>query len=223
MDPRIEQSVTHTRKPRGQGGSRRSEILEAAKKLFVEDGVGNVTMRRIASSVGVSPTALYLHFADKDAILAAIAQDLFTELLSEMEQNWDLRLTPLPRLRAGLRAYVGFGLAHPDEYRLSLMTRPCGPASCAVAMAGRSFALLQDCVTELIGEGVFRALPPERLAETLWAMMHGITALLLDQAENLATPGAVLIETAIDVIEFGMLNQDRRTGETVTNPPEPRS
>ena len=67
----MDQSVdtTRIRKPRGQGASRRGEILSAAKHLFAEEGVAHVTMRRIGAAVGVSPTPHYNHLADKDAVL----------------------------------------------------------------------------------------------------------------------------------------------------------
>lgn len=77
MNHITESVAVRTRKPRGQGASRRGEILDAAKRLFTEEGYAQATMRRIAAEVGVSPTALYLHFADKEAILRAIAEDFF--------------------------------------------------------------------------------------------------------------------------------------------------
>ena len=70
-----------SRKPRGQGASRRAEILASATRLFLEEGVDHVTMRRIAQAVGVSPTALYVYFPDKAAIFLAIAETWFAELL----------------------------------------------------------------------------------------------------------------------------------------------
>ncbi len=196
------------RKPRGQGASRRGEILVAAKHLFAEQGVAHVTMRRVAADVGVSPTALYMHFADKDALLAAIAQDTFAELLDRLEHSRLPGQTSLERFRAGLRAYVEFGLARPDEYRLTFMTRlftKAGAGVCALEMANQSFAILQERISELIGAGVFRPGRPALLAEAAWAMLHGVTALLLDQAENLENPPGLLIDAALNLLEAGLL------------------
>lgn len=199
---------TKLRKPRGQGGSRRGEILAAAKHLFAEEGVDHVTMRRIAGVVGVSPTALYMHFADKDAMLAAIAQDTFGELLERLEQSQTEGQTLLGGFRAGLRAYIKFGLERPDEYRLTFMARLFDRArarTCALEMADHSFAILQNHIMDLIAKGVFRGGHPPKLAEAVWAMLHGVTALVLDQAANLDTDPAALIETALDLLECGLI------------------
>ena len=207
----MDQSVdtTRIRKPRGQGASRRGEILEAAKHLFAEEGVAHVTMRRIGAAVGVSPTALYMHFADKDSLLAAIAQDTFSALLSRLEQSKATGRTPLERFRAGLRVYIEFGLARPDEYRLTFMTRlfrRLDAKTCAVEMADRSFAILEEGMAELIRDGVFRPGHPAELAEAVWAALHGTTALLLDQADNLHTAKERLVTASIGLIERGLLS-----------------
>ena len=86
-------TILRTRKPRGQGASRRAEILAAAKALFVADGVEHVTMRRIAAAVGVSATALYVYFPDKDAILRAIAAESFIALIAAHERSMRARST----------------------------------------------------------------------------------------------------------------------------------
>src|SRR5689334_4199179 len=108
-------SPPRTRKPRGQGASRRAEILAAAKRLFLEEGFERTTMRRIAAMVGVSSTALYVYFADKEAILHAIAEQTFEDLLACLEASPPAAASPVDRFRAGLRAYVTFGRSRPDE------------------------------------------------------------------------------------------------------------
>jgi AcrR family transcriptional regulator len=201
------------RKPRGQGASRRGEILQAAKHLFAQEGVAHVTMRRIGAAVGVSPTALYMHFADKDALLSAIAQDTFSALLERLEESKVEGASTRAQFRAGLRAYVHFGLERPDEYRLTFMSRlfrRSEPRTCAVEMADRSFALLQDHVTELMRDGTFQPGVPALTAEAIWAMLHGVTALLLDQADNLENPPAALIEAALDLVEAGLVGPARK-------------
>src|SRR5215472_11841865 len=101
----------HGRKPRGQGASRRGEILAAAKCLFAEEGYEAATMRRIAAAVGVSGAALYVYFSDKEAILFAIAEETFGELLAALEASQRSSGDPLQRFRAGLLTYVAFGRA----------------------------------------------------------------------------------------------------------------
>ncbi len=212
MDQLTDVAVLRGRKPRGQGASRRGEILAAAKHLFAEEGVNHVTMRRIGAAVGVSPTALYMHFADKDALLASIAQDTFTELLARLEHSKRPELSPMAAFRAGLRTYIQFGLERPDEYRLTFMSRLIkrdDPEGCAVEMADRSFAVLRDRLSDLMQAGLIQAGEPIRIAEAVWATLHGITSLLLDQAENLETAHECLIEATLDLVEFGLVGRTR--------------
>ena len=193
-----------TRKPRGQGASRRGEILEAATRLFLDEGVSQVTMRRIAAAVGVSPTALYVYFPDKDAILQAIAEAWFTELLAALEASQRDQDGVADRFRAGLRAYVGFGLARPDGYRLTFLSKAAAPAGCDdVPAADHSFAILQRGVEDMIAAGEFRQTPSERAAEAIWACLHGVTALLMDQAPHVGTPPAALVDHVIEMIVAG--------------------
>ncbi len=196
-----------TRKPRGQGASRRGEILSAATRIFLEEGVAHATMRRIAAAVGFSTTALYVYFPDKDAILRAIAEATFAELLEVLEasQRSDAAL-PI-RFRAGLRAYIDFGLARPDAYRVTFLS----PASRAqpdpcdtIQAADHSFAILQSGIEDMMAAGLFRPAPAEPEAEAIWACLHGITAMLLDQAEHIKTPHGQLIERVIDMAMAGL-------------------
>lgn len=200
------------RKPRGQGAARRGEILAAAKRLFLTEGYERTTIRKIAAAVGVSSAALYLYFPDKDAILRAIAESTFETLLARLEVTQRQDGSELDRLRAGLVAYIEFGLAHPDEYRLTFLAkmmassgpgRPCA-AYQPVPAAQHSFSILSDSIAELMHNGVFAAADPVLTAEAVWAAVHGITALLLDQADHVQSGPATLIDAGIDIIVKGL-------------------
>ena len=78
-------------------------------------------------------------------------------------------------------------------------------------MADRSFAILQDRVIELTRNGTFNAIgPAPQIAEAIWAMLHGVTSLLLDQADNLETPPGKLIEAALDLLEAGLVGRGEK-------------
>lgn len=164
-------------------------------------------MRRIAAAVGVSPTALYVYFPDKDAILEAISEACFAEMLAVLEAS-QIPVAPVQeRFRAGLRAYVTFGLTHPDEYRLIFLCGRDAPSSrnhCdSIAAADHSFAILQRSIEEMMQAGLFRPAPSEPMAEAIWACLHGITALLLDKGPHLNTPQNQLIDQVIDLMVAG--------------------
>ena len=113
--------ATGGRKRRGEGHTRREEILHAAKELFLEQGYDQTTIRRIADRVGISAPALYLYFKDKEALMLALCDQTFghlIEAISEIEKTVD---DPLERVRRFGEAYARFGLTHPDEYRLIFM------------------------------------------------------------------------------------------------------
>ena len=113
--------ATGGRKRRGEGHTRREEILHAAKELFLEQGYDQITIRRIADRVGISAPALYLYFKDKEALMLALCDQTFghlIEAISEIEKTVD---DPLERVRRFGEAYARFGLTHPDEYRLIFM------------------------------------------------------------------------------------------------------
>lgn len=197
----LTEPLPRTRKPRGQGASRRGEILAAATRIFLEEGTAHATMRRIAAAVGVSTTALYVYFADKDAILQAIAEATFAELLDALEASQRTGGTPAERFRAGLHAYVGFGLARSDAYRLTF----CAPSPCdSIQAADHSFAILKRGVEEMMEAGLFRPGSSESAAEAVWACLHGLTALLVDQAQHLSTPQDRLIDQVLDMATAGL-------------------
>src|SRR5271166_1286906 len=113
-------SLAH-RKARGSGYERLSEIMAAARQLFVERGLENVTTREIAARVGISQTALFTYYKTKDEILDRLMVDAFSEFSRSLASVGQDSPTVAEWLRSAIRAYVRFGLAYPDEYRLAFM------------------------------------------------------------------------------------------------------
>ncbi len=197
---------TRTRKPRGQGASRRGEILEAAKRLFLQDGIQHATMRRIAAELGVSSTALYVYFPDKTAILDAIAEAMFEALLVAYASSQHPDLPRLDRFRAGLIAYVDLALSRPDEYRLTFDAKAVNACGTAAA-ADKSFGMLQTNVAGLMEAGVFHPGNPLEVAEALWACLHGVVMLLLNQPDHVETEPRRLVDVVVDAVIRGFLLQ----------------
>ena len=207
-------SPLRTRKPRGQGASRHAEILAAAKRLFVDQGVPQVTMRRIAAEVGVSATALYVYFPDKDAILQAIAEEHFAALLTALEAAVHPGRPAIDNLRAGLRAYCDFALSRPDEYRLTFLRqgRTDEPDPCeSIAEADMSFAILQEGVEAMIAEGHYPNTSSTLMAEALCACAHGAMSLLLALPNFCESDPTALTDLVIDMAIKGLCKKpDRR-------------
>ncbi len=196
----------HTRKKRGQGGERRGEILAAAKRIFLEDGVEHATMRRIAGAVGVSATALYVYFPDKAAILRAMAEATFSELLAAL-QAADRPTDPvLLRLQSGLSTYVAFARARPDEYRIIFAAKQQAVATGMfepIAPAEQSFGMLRDIIALGVAEGGVRAGDPTLLAEGMWVAVHGLVTMLNDHCPRLTCNEADLERIVLDLLIAG--------------------
>jgi AcrR family transcriptional regulator len=208
----IDSTITPARRARGSAISRRAEILAAAKRLFLADGYERATIRKIAASVGVSSAALYLYFPDKDAILRGIAEETFTALLVRLEAARHGPGDALTRMRASMHAYIAFGCAHPDEYRLTFLSKMMSVSSpgryaeaCGdIEAADRSFGLLVQDTRALIEAGLFRPIDPVEAAEALWACTHGATAMLIDHSEHLTTDSGRLADRVVDIALRGL-------------------
>jgi AcrR family transcriptional regulator len=175
------------RKRKGEGPERRSEILQVAKRVFLEEGYSRATIRRIASQIGISSTALYVYFPDKNSILREICTETFTGLTHEFEAIKAQKLTPLEALRAAAHAYIAFGLGHPHEYELTFIVHqgqvcPSGKTD-PDAPGERAYHCLLDLVADAVNAGVVAEPNVDRVAQQIWAGVHGLVSLFLSQPE----------------------------------------
>jgi AcrR family transcriptional regulator len=173
--------VKRRRAQRGDGEQLRAEIVAAAKALLAGTGrADDVSIRAVADAVGVTPPSIYLHFADKDALLNAVVVDVFAELDAAMVAAGESATSPLGRLREFGLAYVRFAVAHPEHYRIATMD-PCLKADDGVdeVLASSAFTHFNATVVECIEAGIFVADDPLPITFDLWAAAHGIAALLV--------------------------------------------
>src|SRR5207247_11077456 len=100
----------------------RQKILDAARRMFVQQGYEGTTMRAIAAKIGYTPTAIYHHFKDKDALVAELSALDFRALTQALQRVSSLA-DPVARLDKMGEEYVEFGLTHPMQYQFMFMTR----------------------------------------------------------------------------------------------------
>ncbi|NPT59005.1 TetR/AcrR family transcriptional regulator [Paraburkholderia elongata] len=114
----------------------RERILDAARRIVMRDGFAALSMRKIAEAIEYSPATLYLHFASRDEIAQALCAEGYAQLLETFVPLVQIA-DPAERLKALGRAYVAFGVAHPETYRLIFMEDPSytGAALSGVAAA----------------------------------------------------------------------------------------
>ncbi|MGV0801456.1 TetR/AcrR family transcriptional regulator, partial [Mycolicibacterium elephantis] len=110
------------RAPRGSGEQLRDEILDATTDLLLETGNAKaVSIRSVAQRVGVTPPSIYLHFADKDALLDAVCVRYFEKLDEEMQGLAADAPSAIEVLRAQGLAYIRFAVKTPELYRIATM------------------------------------------------------------------------------------------------------
>ena len=163
-------------------GDLRRVLIEAGIGRLRAAGVGGLTLRGVARVAGVSATAPYRHFADKDALLAAIAAEGFERLQVAVETA-DTGARGMEALRAQGVAYVRFAREEPALFRLMFGT--------AVARnnpsAGAAFGVLRNRITALV--------PADRAeiaALSAWSMVHGLASLLIDGRIDPPDPEALV-------------------------------
>ncbi len=173
-----------------QKAETRQAILDAARDLFVTDGVDATTMRAIAAKIGYTATAIYHHFRDKDALIEELCVADFTALGKAM---YNIGHIPdcVERLRALGVAYADFALANPSQYRFMFMTqqrhKPVDENGCPVnGPEEDAYEFVFQTVSECIRERRFRAelLNPHELAQMMWASVHGVVSLWLTHADD---------------------------------------
>jgi AcrR family transcriptional regulator len=154
----------------------KSRIVAAARALYMERGPEAVTMRAVAERVGVTATALYRHFADKDAILREVQGEGSRLLGSHLFRALEAP-TPLERLRATAMAYLDFAVAQPQAYRSLYELTAEDEDSPVQRQRGAVRRFLRDRVREAMDAGVLVSGDPDGTALSVWAMLHGLAAL----------------------------------------------
>jgi AcrR family transcriptional regulator len=164
----------------------REKIVDAARELFVNEGIEKVSMRKVAEKIGYTATTLYDHFDDKDAMLLAICEADFLALRQAFEKIAKIS-DPLQRLRKLGTAYVEFALRHPSHYRLMFMTPHVHQRDLPneKIIKGNpdqdAYAFLRETVSAVIAQGLLREEygDPDLVAQVLWSGVHGLVALHL--------------------------------------------
>ena len=167
---------------KGDGELLRAEILEATERLLLETGSEEaVSIRSVAGAAGVTPPSIYRHFTDKTHLIFEVCARQFERLDRVIEEAVTGIDDPVDALRARGRAYVRFGIEHPEHYRIMFM----GPAYARPdqwedILGTGSFGHLVEAIQAAVDAGRLRA---DRDAFTtalhVWANIHGLTSLLV--------------------------------------------
>ena len=191
-------------------GALREELLRASLELIETEGVGAVSLRRVARDAGVSPGAPYHHFRDRASLLAALSAQGFTLLAEELAEARAAADSPIRALGALVRAYVDFARRRPAYFRLMFRPELSRPPKHPDIEAGADAAdaCLEATITDCVRAGLFPVERVEAVAVTVWSLAHGLAALWVDGHLQHHGKGLdALTEQATTLLESGLVDQ----------------
>jgi len=172
-------------------GTSRDDIIDVSRAIIEDEGVEQLTIRRIAEKIHRTQPAVYQHFSSKDAILAAVVIEGFTALAERLKRATRGGKASLTAIAS---AYVRFGLERPRLYDLMFVGPPAITFAAGAATpipAHTAFNILAAAVAE---SGVTAA-QTETVTEVVWASLHGLVALLISKRLR---PGRALHQTRLE-------------------------
>jgi AcrR family transcriptional regulator len=182
-------------KPTYHHGDLRAALVRAAMELLEESGETELSLRAVARRAGVSPAAPYRHYADREALVSAVAAVGYRELAERLTAAHPSPSTP-EQLASVAIAYVQFALERPALFRI-MFGEPCDRDDERVAAT----AAVSQYVRAIV-ERTFPQADAEALATAVWALVHGLAFLHLDGKLDASTPSVVAerIAAAIDAL-----------------------
>jgi AcrR family transcriptional regulator len=175
--------VSSNRKARGDGHERRAEILAAAQRIFVSEGYAGATIRKIAEEVGVSPTAIYMHFPDKHSMLMELGLSALEEMIRGAQEIAAGPGDPEEKIRQIMRAHIRFALKNKTAYQLVFTEGARDIAKDKGATHDQAVAyyrVLPSLVSTLQEQGRIRAGSAHGVAQVLWMGCHGMVTYLIN-------------------------------------------
>lgn len=164
-------------------GDLKNALIEAGADILSKDGINGLSLRKVAQKAGVSHTAPYAHFADKQALIAAIATDGYRRLydsLAVVVQRY--QADPTRQLVEGAWAYVQFALNDTDHFKIALsgVVEKEKDYPALVEMAQQSFALLVQIVEACQAAKILKRGPTDLTVVSVWSLIHGFVSLVLE-------------------------------------------
>ncbi|MBF6228399.1 TetR/AcrR family transcriptional regulator [Nocardia abscessus] len=197
-------------------GALRDALLAACLRLIETEGLGAVSLRRVAREAGVSTAAPYHHFPDRSALLATLSTQGFQLLGAQLAATRAEAATPLAALAALANTYVRFSRDQPAYFRLMFRPELSQPDKHPDTMAAgdAAFGVLADTIAECVRAGVLPADKADTMAVMFWGLGHGLASLWLDgQLEKRAVQFGTTAPALVDDV--------MRTFATVIEPSTP--
>lgn len=167
-------------------GDLKNALIQAGIEILAEEGVGGLSLRKVARRAGVSHAAPYAHFADKQNLIAAIASDGHKRIFEQFEEIESSHAdNPLQQFLSGAWAYMRFGLESPDHYKITfsgaIQDEHSHPEF--LEYSQRNMQVLRDIIERCRSAGVLNAehVDPEMQAVGIWGLLHGLVLLMIQR------------------------------------------
>jgi len=161
-------------------GDLKNALINAGVEILAKEGIGGLSLRKVAQRAGVSHSAPYAHFPDKQSLIAAISTEGFNQLYAELDAVTSLYPDdPKKQLIEGSQAYVRFAMNNADTFKIMfsgvLEKEKDYPAF--VEISHKTFERVVGIIQACQEAGILRASPSDMTAVTIWGQIHGVIAL----------------------------------------------
>jgi AcrR family transcriptional regulator len=164
-------------------GDLKESLIASGIQILAKEGVKGLSLRAVAKLAGVSQTAPYRHFANKDALLAAIAEQGFRGLIQEVAAGIAKHRNPDRQLEAAGVHYFRFATTHPEHIKIMFggLVDMGNDHAGLKKVSDEAFGQLVGLINDGQEAGSFRQGNPVQSALAAWSMVHGLSLLLLNQ------------------------------------------
>ncbi len=192
----------------GKESSLREKILDTSRHFLFTKGYSSLSMRKIAKEIGVSATSIYLYFENKDHLVHTLIEESVEELSRAIEQSAAQKISTIDKFEAIIRGYVEFAMSNPEKYQVIYMVLSSEMSRYPkekFRKARRGYALLESVIKNGIEEGLMELDEARIAAYSIWAQLHGVISVVLNQRLDSKIDRNKFIEESIEHIVQGFL------------------
>jgi len=189
----------------------REAILDAARTMIVAQGIDDFSLRRLATRLGVTAPSLYRFFDSKDAIVGAIAEAAFEQLIDAIDRAAAGHRDPIERIKAQSVAYVECAVDNPALFAVMFAYRPPWtdlPNAPELPLASKAWELAAVAVEEATAQGRLHEPDPVLAALTIWSAVHGVATVLTIGAPARRPLDRALVTSVVDAVVDGLAARD---------------
>ena len=164
-------------------GDLKNALITAGVEILAKEGVSGLSLRKVAQHAGVSHSAPYAHFPDKQSLIAAISTEGFTQLYTELEAAISpYAKNPKKQLLEGVKAYIRFAEKNTDTFKImfSGVLEKEKDYPSFVEISSKTFKLVVEVVQACQSAGILPTAPADLMAVSVWGQVHGIVSLALE-------------------------------------------